>query len=116
MTKKARLEQQKNQLDADIVELFCVGGIPPSKVDLPQWKVMWHHAVPSEAAFVRTQQSNQVFVGSEDAHLDGPELLDLLSDKAIELEPQNRSQTPGPSSEVADDGPVAWKFSFSQTL
>jgi hypothetical protein len=60
--------------------------------------------------------SNQVFVGSEDARLDGPELLDLLSDKAIELYSQNRSQTPAPSSEVADGGPVAWKFSFSQTL
>jgi hypothetical protein len=72
--KKARLEQQKNQLNADMVKLFCVVGIPPSKVDLPQQKVMWHHAVPSyepasasrlqvkecqiptEAAFVRTQQ------------------------------------------------------------
>ncbi|KAG2112346.1 uncharacterized protein F5147DRAFT_744584 [Suillus discolor] len=70
--KKACLDQQTNQLDADIVELFCVGGIPPSKVDLPQWKIMWWHTVPSyepasaskleeylipaEAGFVRTKQ------------------------------------------------------------
>ncbi|KAG1721056.1 hypothetical protein EDB19DRAFT_1917550 [Suillus lakei] len=60
--------------------------------------------------------SNQVFVHSEDARLDGPELLDLLSDKAIEMGAQNQLQTPGPSSEVVDSGPVAWKFSFSQTL
>ncbi|KAG1836883.1 hypothetical protein DFJ58DRAFT_917524 [Suillus subalutaceus] len=61
--------------------------------------------------------SNQVFVGSEDARLDGPELLNLLSDNlAIDMEVQNQSRTPGPSSEVADGGPVAWKFSFSQTL
>jgi hypothetical protein len=60
--------------------------------------------------------SNQVFVGSKDARLDGPKLLDLLSDKAIKLYSQNRSQTPAPSSEVADGGPVAWKFSVSQTL
>ena len=72
ISKKARMDQLTNQLDADIVQLFCVGGIPPSKVDLPQWKTMWCHAVPSyepasaskleeylipmEAAFVRTHQ------------------------------------------------------------
>ncbi|KAG1753237.1 hypothetical protein EDB19DRAFT_1823999 [Suillus lakei] len=60
--------------------------------------------------------SNQAFVGSKDARLDGPKLLDLLSDKAIKTGAQNQLQTPGPSSEVADGGPVAWKFSFSQTL
>ncbi|KAG2134814.1 hypothetical protein DEU56DRAFT_404574 [Suillus clintonianus] len=60
--------------------------------------------------------SNRVFVGSEDARLDGPELLDLLSDKPIETEAQDRSQTPGPSSQAAGGGPVAWKFNFSQIL
>ncbi|KAG2344677.1 hypothetical protein BDR05DRAFT_947349 [Suillus weaverae] len=60
--------------------------------------------------------SNQIFIGSKDACLGGPELLNILSDKAIELKLQNQLQTPGPSSEVADDGPVAWKFSFSQIL
>ncbi|KAG2130247.1 hypothetical protein DEU56DRAFT_757921 [Suillus clintonianus] len=60
--------------------------------------------------------SNRVFDGSKDARLDGPELLDLLSDKPIEMEAQNQSQIPGPSSEVAGGGPVAWKFNFSQIL
>ena len=72
ISKKARMNQLANQLDADIVKLFCVGGIPPSKADLPQWKTMWRHAapmyepasaskleeylIPTEAAFVRTKQ------------------------------------------------------------
>ncbi|KAG0693764.1 hypothetical protein DFH29DRAFT_1038015 [Suillus ampliporus] len=45
--KKARLEALTVQLHADVVQLFCVGGLPPSKVDLPEWKSMWLHAVPS---------------------------------------------------------------------
>lgn len=72
MSRKARIQQLSTQLDADIVQLFCVGGLPPSKVDLPEWKTMWKHAVPdyvpasastleeyhiaSEASFVRTKQ------------------------------------------------------------
>lgn len=72
LAKKARIEALKAQLDADVVQLFCVGGLPPSKADLPEWKTMWLHAVPSyspvsssnlteyqipaEAALVRTKQ------------------------------------------------------------
>lgn len=72
LAKKARLEALTAQLHADVVQLFCVGGLPPSKVDLPEWKSMWLHAVPSyvpvsaskleeyqipaEAALVRTKQ------------------------------------------------------------
>ncbi|KAG0693578.1 hypothetical protein DFH29DRAFT_1084188 [Suillus ampliporus] len=47
LAKKARLEALTAQLHADVVQLFCVGGLPPSKVDLPEWKSMWLHAVPS---------------------------------------------------------------------
>ena len=47
LAKKARIEALKAQLDADVVQLFCVGGLPPSKADLPEWKTMWLHAVPS---------------------------------------------------------------------
>ncbi|KAI6143942.1 hypothetical protein BKA82DRAFT_4017174 [Pisolithus tinctorius] len=49
LAKKAHIEQLSNQLDADIVSLFCIGGIPPSKADLPQWKTLWKHAVPDYA-------------------------------------------------------------------
>jgi hypothetical protein len=72
LVKKARQTELANQLDADIVNFFCVGGIPPSKVDIPEWKQMWAHAVPSytpassskleeyhipsEAALVRSKQ------------------------------------------------------------
>ncbi|OJA07519.1 hypothetical protein AZE42_10753 [Rhizopogon vesiculosus] len=72
ISKKARMDQLMSQLDADIVQLFCIGGIHPSKVDLPQWKAMWRHVMPSyepasaskleeyliptEAAFVRRYQ------------------------------------------------------------
>ena len=72
LVKKARQTELANQLDADIVNFFCVGGIPPSKVDIPEWKKMWAHAVPSytpassskleeyhipsEAALVRSKQ------------------------------------------------------------
>ena len=60
------------QLDADVVQFFCVGGIPPSKASLPEWKQIFQHAaptyqpasasklkdyhIPSEVALVRTQQ------------------------------------------------------------
>jgi len=57
--------------------------------------------------------STQMFLGSEDARLDAPELLDLLSDRSITIGTQNQSQMPGPSSIMADGDPVAWKFSFS---
>ena len=57
--------------------------------------------------------STQVFLGSNDARLDAPELLDLLSDRSITIGAQNQSQMPGPSSIVANGDPVAWKFSFS---
>ena len=57
--------------------------------------------------------STQMFLGSEDARLDAPKLLDLLSDRSIMIGTQNRSQMPGPSSIVADGDPVAWKFNFS---
>lgn len=72
MSRKAPIQQLSTQLDADIVQLFCVGGLPPSKVDLPEWKTMWKHAVPdyvpasastlkeyhiaSEASFICTKQ------------------------------------------------------------
>ena len=72
LAKKARLENLTTQLDADVVQFFCVGGIAPSKANLPQWRTIWQHAVPSyspasaskleeyhipaEAAFVRTKQ------------------------------------------------------------
>jgi len=57
--------------------------------------------------------STQVFLGSKDARLDAPELLDLLSDRSIMIGAQNQSQVPSPSSIVAAGDPVAWKFSFS---
>lgn len=72
LAKKTRLKNLTTQLDADIVQFFCVGGIAPSKANLPQWKTLWQHAVPSyspasaskleeyhipsEAAFVCTKQ------------------------------------------------------------
>ena len=72
LVKKAWQTELANQLDADIVSFFCVDGIPPSKVDIPEWKQMWAHAVPSytpassskleeyhipsEAALVRSKQ------------------------------------------------------------
>jgi hypothetical protein len=57
--------------------------------------------------------SSRVFVGSRDARLDVPELLDLLSEKAVDIGAQNESQTPSSSSIMADGDPIAWKFTFS---
>jgi hypothetical protein len=31
----------KEQLDYDTMCLVCVGGIPPTTVDLPEWKKLW---------------------------------------------------------------------------
>ena len=72
LAKKARADKLTAQLDADVVQFFCVGGIPPSKASLPEWKQIFQHAaptyqpasaskleeyhIPSEAALVRTQQ------------------------------------------------------------
>lgn len=76
LAKKARQDELTKQLDADVVHLFCVGGIPPSKVDLAEWKTLWAHAVPTyspassskleeyqipaEAALARSQQLNHL--------------------------------------------------------
>ena len=72
LAKKARADKLTAQLDADIVQFFCVGGLAPSKANLPEWKQIFRHAVPSyqpassskleeyhipsEAAHVRTKQ------------------------------------------------------------
>ena len=72
LAKKARADKLTAQLDADIVQFFCVGGLAPSKANLPEWKQIFQHAVPSyqpassskleeyhipsEAAHVRTKQ------------------------------------------------------------
>jgi len=34
--RKARIAALKDQLDLDVLKLICVGGIPPSKVDLKE--------------------------------------------------------------------------------
>lgn len=70
LSRKAKIEAITAQLDLDIVKWICVAGIPPSKVDLPQWKTLWEHAnplytpasstkiedvqIPKEAGHVRT--------------------------------------------------------------
>jgi hypothetical protein len=43
LQRKACIAALKDQLDVDVLKLICVGGIPPSKVDLPEWKTMWKH-------------------------------------------------------------------------
>jgi hypothetical protein len=58
--------------------------------------------------------SSHEFVGGENARLDVPELLDLLSDKAISIGAQNWPQMAGPSSVMPGGDPIAWTFSFSQ--
>ncbi|KAJ8581743.1 hypothetical protein M405DRAFT_868401 [Rhizopogon salebrosus TDB-379] len=58
--------------------------------------------------------SSHEFVGGENACLDIPELLDLLSDKAINIGAQNQPQMAGPSSAMPGGDPIAWKFSVSQ--
>lgn len=61
----------KVSLDHAILRLICVGGIPPSKVDLPEWKDMWQignpeykpvsrstledSQIPKEAAWIKEQ-------------------------------------------------------------
>ncbi|KAG1811642.1 hypothetical protein EV424DRAFT_1557871 [Suillus variegatus] len=56
---------------------------------------------------------SQTFVGSQDAHLDSPCLLDLLSDRPVEgshtAPPQNESDT----STLPLGGPVQWAFTLS---
>lgn len=46
LQRKARIAALKDQLDFDVLKLICVGGIAPSKVDLPEWKTMWKHGNP----------------------------------------------------------------------
>ncbi|KAG1849345.1 hypothetical protein C8R48DRAFT_778588 [Suillus tomentosus] len=56
---------------------------------------------------------SQTFVGSQDAHLDSPCLLELLSDRPVEgshtAPPQNESDT----STLPLGGPVQWAFTLS---
>jgi hypothetical protein len=44
--RKAKQAEIKAQLDFDTVKLFCVGGIPINKVNLPEWKALLQHANP----------------------------------------------------------------------
>jgi len=72
LSRKAKAEQLTLQLDLDVLKWIVVSGIPPTTVDLPQWKTMWEHAaaiyrpasasklvdyhLPRECAHVRTIQ------------------------------------------------------------
>jgi hypothetical protein len=72
LSRKAKAEQVTLQLDLSILEWIMVSGIPPTTVDLPQWKKLWKHAnplytpasssklvdyhLPRECAHVRTKQ------------------------------------------------------------
>ena len=46
LSRKAKAEQLTLQLDLDVLQWMVVSGIPPTVVDLCQWKTMWQHAAP----------------------------------------------------------------------
>lgn len=46
LARKSRRTELKAVLDSDVVQFVCASLIPPSVVDLPQWKKMWSDAVP----------------------------------------------------------------------
>ena len=93
LAKKARADKLTAQLDADIVQFFCVGELAPSKANLPEWKQIFRHAVPS---YQPASSSN----------------LDLLSDKPIQIgcsaTPSEQEITVVPSSDV----PLRWEFTL----
>ncbi|KAG2130735.1 hypothetical protein DEU56DRAFT_757806 [Suillus clintonianus] len=113
VSKKARLDNQPSSFEVDENESSDAGD---SYEDSDAWLDGSVNLVDEDdPGYLRC--SNREFVSSEDARLDGPELLDLLSDKPIETaEAEDQSQTPGPSSQTAGGGPIAWKFNFSQIL
>ncbi|KAG1803319.1 hypothetical protein EV424DRAFT_1351541 [Suillus variegatus] len=56
---------------------------------------------------------SQTFVGSQDAHLDSPCLLDLLSDRPVEGSHTAPLQNESDTSTLPLGGPVQWAFTLS---
>ncbi|KAG8895199.1 hypothetical protein FRC01_012511 [Tulasnella sp. 417] len=48
LARKSRRTELKAVLDNDVVQFICASLMPPSVVDLPQWKKMWNDAVPHQ--------------------------------------------------------------------
>jgi hypothetical protein len=58
--RKAKQAELQAQLDLDIVKLFCVGGIPVHKVNLPEWKALLQHANPLYEPFSASTLEDRV--------------------------------------------------------
>jgi hypothetical protein len=72
MSKKAHRENLKKAVDYAVMQFVCVGGMPPTSVDRPQWKNIFVAAspgyepassstisnvhIPREAAYIHTEQ------------------------------------------------------------
>ncbi|KIM56279.1 hypothetical protein SCLCIDRAFT_29720 [Scleroderma citrinum Foug A] len=68
LAKKARADKLTAQLDADIVQFFCIGGLAPSKANLPEWKQIFWHAVPSYQP-ASSSKLEEYHIPSEVAHV-----------------------------------------------
>lgn len=75
---KAHISALKDQLDFDVLKFICIGGIPPTKVDLTEWKTMWKHRNPDyEPATSAVLTESQIL--NEAAHIEDLQLQHLCT-------------------------------------
>ncbi|KAG8915683.1 hypothetical protein FRC00_001317 [Tulasnella sp. 408] len=95
LARKSRRTELKAVLDSDVVQFVCASLIPPSVVDLPQWKKMWSDAMP-----IYTPASSTTL---RDSHI--PQQAEFVRQKQMEYIKTQHNLTLTLDGVVEDIGP-----------